>query len=187
MPDAATARLALWNDVDPERDIEYNEWHAREHVPERLTVPGMLWALRYGRVGGGTMPQYLTLYGLRDADVLDGAGYRRLLAEPTPASRSMRPALCNVARWVCALEVDEGIARFERLDVLTTSEATPAATKPRSAALLVASRITGAAELPWLVGGQAKTVQGKRLVALAHDGQELMWADAVFYRRLPVG
>jgi hypothetical protein len=187
MPEAATALLALWNDVDPVRDTEYNAWHAREHVPERLTVPGMLWALRYGRLRDGKMPQYLTLYGLRDVAVLDSAEYRRLLAEPTPASRAMRPALRNMARWVCALEVDGGIARFERLDVRTTAEAMPAVPTPCSTALLVASRIAGVAELPWLVDGQTQTVQGNVLTALAHDVQEPLWADAVFYGRLPVG
>jgi hypothetical protein len=186
MPDAAATLLALWNDVDPLREAEYNEWHAREHVPERLTVPGMLWALRYGRAGVGTMPRYPTLYGLRDTHVLDSAEYRRLLADPTPASRSMRPALRNIARWVCMLEVEQGIARFQRLDVRTALQrTTPAATT--SAALLVATRIADAANLPWLAGGQAQLVEGDHLMALAHDAEHPPWGDGVAYARLPAG
>ena len=89
MADAATALLALWNDVDPALEADYDDWHAREHVPERLTVPGMAWALRYRWIAGAAMPRYLTLYGLRDPAVLDGEPYQRLLREPTPASRRM--------------------------------------------------------------------------------------------------
>src|SRR4030095_38350 len=93
MRDAATALLALWNDVDPGFDAEYNDWHADEHVPERLTVPGILWGRRYGTGAGERMPRYLTLYGLQSADVLESAAYRQLLDQPTPLSRTMRPRL----------------------------------------------------------------------------------------------
>jgi hypothetical protein len=187
MPEAATALLALWNDVDPQRDAEYNQWHAREHVPERLTVPGMLWALRYGRVGAGAMPRYLTLYGLRDAAVLDSPQYRLLLAEPTPTSRAMRPALRHIARWVCQLEVEQGIDRFERIDVRTLSRVTSALLTPPATALLVATRIPDAKELPWLSAQQTQAVQGSRLEALAYEGAEPVWPDAAHYSRLPLG
>ena len=42
-----TAFLALWNDIAAARDAEYNLWHTREHVPERLSVPGILTGKRY--------------------------------------------------------------------------------------------------------------------------------------------
>jgi hypothetical protein len=32
--------LAVWADVDPEVEAEFNEWYDKEHVPERLAVPG---------------------------------------------------------------------------------------------------------------------------------------------------
>ena len=95
------AVLALWNDVAPELDAEYNEWHANEHVPERLTVPGMLWGRRYQRSGDSVAPRYLTIYGMRDARVVESEAYRLLLSQPTPMSARMRPHLCNLSRWVC--------------------------------------------------------------------------------------
>lgn len=187
MPEVATALLALWNDVDPQRETEYNDWHAREHVPERLTVPGMLWALRYAHAGGTTLPRYLTLYGLRHVAVLDSAAYQRLLAEPTPASRAMRPALRHIARWVCSLDVEQGIDRFDKLDVRVSAQAMDAPRALPATALLVATRIPGAADLPWLAGGQAQAVEGHGLQALAHAAAQPMWADAAAYSRLPVG
>jgi hypothetical protein len=95
-----TALLALWNDVDPIHDAEYNDWHANEHVPERLTVPGMLWGLRLLAMAGGAGPRYLTLYGLRDVQVLDSAAYQHLLAWPTPMSARMRRVMHNISRAV---------------------------------------------------------------------------------------
>lgn len=83
--------LSLWNGFDPRRLDEYNLWHTREHVPERLAVPGMLRARRYHR-GDGPLPGFLTLYELETNAVLDSAPYRALLEGPTPWSRGMRPS-----------------------------------------------------------------------------------------------
>ena len=47
MPLAGAALLALWNDIRREREAEYDRWHTREHVPERVAVSGMLGARRY--------------------------------------------------------------------------------------------------------------------------------------------
>jgi hypothetical protein len=83
--------LSLWNGIDPGRREEYDLWHTREHVPERLAVPGILRARRYHR-GEGPLPEFLTLYELASNAVLDSAPYRTLLETPTPWSRSMRPS-----------------------------------------------------------------------------------------------
>jgi len=176
MPEAgeenATALLALWNDVDPALDAAYNDWHAHEHVPERLTVPGILWALRYAASAGAAdapMPRYLTLYGLRDAQVLSSAPYRRLLEHPTPASRAMRPALRRLSRWVCSLDIDDGIERFPHLALRTTGRSAPTPARPAGGALLVATRIPEAAPLPWLAGDQASPIEGDRLEGFAYQ------------------
>ncbi|MEK8029158.1 hypothetical protein [Pseudaquabacterium rugosum] len=95
--------LALWNDVDPARADDYEHWHRHEHVPERCTVPGLHWGLRWARADDGPGPRFFTLYGLRDAQVLEEPAYQRLLTHPTPTSLSMRPALRNLQRWVCAV------------------------------------------------------------------------------------
>lgn len=92
--------LALWNGVDPSRTEEYNLWHAREHVPERLSVPGMCSARRYRRIAG-PMHEYLTLYNVEDTGVFSAPAYRHLLDNPTPWSRSMRPSFRGFLRICC--------------------------------------------------------------------------------------
>ena len=42
-----SAVLAIWNDIAPGGDAEFNHWHTREHVPERVGVPGFLRGRRY--------------------------------------------------------------------------------------------------------------------------------------------
>lgn len=180
MAEVATALLALWNDVDPARDAEYNTWHAVEHAPERLTVPGFLWARRYGRPRDGGLPPYLTLYGLRDAAVLDSAPYHRLLREPTPASRAMRPALTRLSRWVCALEATADLDGGARLAVWIGDE------RPTGAAGLLARRLPDAAPLPWLQAGLEDAVAGRWLRCLGVEAARGA-AGATLYDRLPIG
>ncbi|WP_295551131.1 DUF4286 family protein [uncultured Pseudacidovorax sp.] len=155
----AGALLALWNDVDPEVEADYEDWHANEHVPERLTVPGILDARRYAAMAPALRPRYLTLYALASAEVLDSAAYRHLLANPTPASARMRPHLRNVARWVCRLHhVAAGWAEGP-VHVRTGGDAAPMPAHA-PASLLVAEHLPQAPGLPWMASGQASKVEG---------------------------
>lgn len=97
---AAGAWLALWNGFDPARDAEYNDWHAREHVPERLTVPGMLRASRYQAVDDAIYP-YFTLYEMASIDVLASPQYQALLRHPTDWTRRMRSSFGELLRIPC--------------------------------------------------------------------------------------
>lgn len=92
--------LSLWNGVEPSRAREYHVWHTREHVPERVSVPGILGARRYTRLYG-SLPEFLTLYALENTGVLTSAPYQRLLNNPTEWSRSMRSSLRDFMRVCC--------------------------------------------------------------------------------------
>ena len=98
-----SAFLALWNGVAPGELAAYQAWHGIEHVPERLTVPGILAAWRY-QAGEGDDAGFFTLYDLADIGVLDSAAYRRLIDAPSPMSRRMRPHLTHFRRIVCRLD-----------------------------------------------------------------------------------
>jgi len=102
-----SAFLALWNDIDPARDDEYNLWHTREHVPERVSVPGILTGRRYV-ARGAALHRYFTLYELASLAVLSTPAYQDLVANPTPWSRSMRPSFRNFLRYPCATTLSLG-------------------------------------------------------------------------------
>ncbi len=102
-----SAFLALWNDVDPARDDEYNTWHTFEHVPERVGIDGILSGRRYVARERGE-DRYFTLYELASLEVLAGRGYLDVVEHPTAWSLSMRASMRNFQRHPCATRVSLG-------------------------------------------------------------------------------
>jgi hypothetical protein len=89
------AALGIWMDVDPVGLDDFNAWYRRQHLPERLSVPGFLRGRRYEITGTG--PRYFTLYETVDAAVLSSAPYLERLNAPTDWTRR---ALALVRRMV---------------------------------------------------------------------------------------
>lgn len=197
MSETTGALLALWNDVTPELDASYNDWHANEHVPERLGVPGMLWGYRFQAQPETSGPRYLTLYGMRDVQVLESDPYRRLLSHPTPASARMRPHLHNVSRWVCQVrrmfgDLSTDYLKLWTLASLFEAERMSAVATATAGASLLAEHVPAAAPLPWLGAGQAHAIQGQWLFALGASEKptavdDLTATHAWTYSALPVG
>jgi hypothetical protein len=106
-----SAFLALFNDFDPARDEEYNEWHSREHVPERLTVPGIARARRYVSRDDAQFP-YFTLYEMESTATMLSQPYLHLLDHPSRWSATMRPSFRQFLRIPCGsmASVGEGLA-----------------------------------------------------------------------------
>jgi hypothetical protein len=109
----ASAFLALWNGHTQALDSRaYNTWHAFEHVPERLSVPGMCWAERYA-VDPGVVTERpcFTWYGMADLGVLSHPAYQDLLDHPTPWSAHVRPHLTAFHRRPCTWLGRVGVGR----------------------------------------------------------------------------
>ena len=107
MPLQGSAFLALWNDVDPKRDAEYNVWHTFEHVPERVGIAGILAGRRYA-ARERNENRYFTLYELEALAALAGPEYADVVEHPTEWSLSMRPALRQFQRSPCATLISLG-------------------------------------------------------------------------------
>src|SRR5271163_3694435 len=58
----------VYVDIDAQHVQEFNEWYSKEHLPELLSVPGILSAARYEAVKGG--PQHLACYELESVAVM---------------------------------------------------------------------------------------------------------------------
>ena len=78
------AVVAIWNDITPEGRRTFIEWHNREHIPERVAIPGFHRGRRYVAIEAS--PEYFTLYEARDAGVLVSDAYLERLNAPTPWS-----------------------------------------------------------------------------------------------------
>src|SRR5437763_1352011 len=93
-----TAFVAIWQDLAPEAREEYCEWHTRQHVPERLGIPGFLRARRFIARQGG--PEFFTLYELNEVETATGEDYLHRLNNPTEWTRRVMPNFRNMARSV---------------------------------------------------------------------------------------
>ena len=100
------AAMLLFYDIVPAQVAEHDEWHTREHFPERVAIPGFIRAQRWVAVEGA--PRYLVIYEVDDLDVLSGVAYRDRLDHPTPWTRRMMPHFRGMTRGFCTLDFRHG-------------------------------------------------------------------------------
>ena len=90
------AVLAIWFAIDPAGLEDFDRWYARQHLPERLSIPGFLRGRRYAVAGDG--PPFLTLYELGDGSVPTSAAYLERLNNPTDWTRRVLPTFRHMIR-----------------------------------------------------------------------------------------
>jgi len=100
------AILAVWNEVDPEFEDDFNDWYLREHIIERTSVPGLFRGRRY-RADAGS-PRYMAFYEAETMDVLTQGAYREQLANPTEWTRRIMPRFRFAQRGLCDVAVSLG-------------------------------------------------------------------------------
>lgn len=109
MAGAHPGLLAVWNDITPGDEGEFNAWYEEEHFPERLGVPGFLTARRYRDAEAAL--RYAAFYDTASLAVLTSAAYLERLANPTPRTRAIMPHFRNMARAACEIVADVGSHR----------------------------------------------------------------------------
>src|ERR1700745_2860715 len=65
--------VGIWNGIAPEGRTEFFEWHNREHMPERVGIPGFRRGRRYIAKYGE--PEFFTLYETDSPEGLAGTDY----------------------------------------------------------------------------------------------------------------
>ena len=93
------AAVLIWNDVAPEGRVEFYDWHDKEHIPERLALPGFRRGRRLRKAGHS--PEWLTIYEAADVSALVSPEYLARLNAPTPATVAALEHFRNTARAVC--------------------------------------------------------------------------------------
>lgn len=91
----AQGLLAVWTDIAPEAEREFNDWYNTEHIPQLLGIPGFLSGRRYQAVEGE--PRYLALYELTNVEVLKSDAFRQVRESPTEWSKKIIPLFRNTA------------------------------------------------------------------------------------------
>ena len=93
------AALAMWWDMAAHARADFEHWHAHEHFPERLGIPGFRRASRWRGADGGA--GVFVLYELEDRAVLSSAAYLARLNAPTPWSTRLMPEHRHMVRSQC--------------------------------------------------------------------------------------
>ena len=98
--------LLVCTNVDPVHDDDFNRWYDREHVKERLAIPGFVSGARYQTVRGSR--RYLGLYCTTSLAVFGTAAYQQALQHPTAWSVTNLARMQNPMRRVCSIEMETG-------------------------------------------------------------------------------
>lgn len=101
------AFIIMWHDIAAEADGEYNAWHTRQHMPERLDHPGFLRSRR-GINRGADHQIYFTLYEGEALDTFVSPEYAQSLNNPTEWTQTVAPHFRNFLRMACEVRSTSG-------------------------------------------------------------------------------
>jgi hypothetical protein len=116
MPMAGKGMLLTSMNIDAANEAEFNRWYDREHLEERVAIPGFLEARRYVAHEGN--PRYLSLYSTETFDVLDSPAYRTALANQTAWSKANIARFQNMIRAVARITISRGTGRGAALGIV---------------------------------------------------------------------
>ncbi|MBV8535060.1 MAG: hypothetical protein JO128_05675 [Alphaproteobacteria bacterium] len=101
-----TGVLAIWNGITDAAEVEFIKWHVREHIPERVGIPGFLRGRRYIAVEG--QPKYFNFYETESPDTLVSPAYRARLNAPTPWTQAVIKEFRDMSRTICEVTASVG-------------------------------------------------------------------------------
>jgi len=123
MTGSPNGMLFVATDIATQDEADFNQWYDREHVEERVRVPGFLSGTRYQALHGGR--KYLGLYKTESLASFTSAAYRAAFTQQTPWSVAsldkMRDPLCRV----CAVEAVTGQGCGSYLAIVNLTPAQP--------------------------------------------------------------
>ena len=159
-----TGVLAIWNGIAPEAEDDFVAWHVREHIPERVGLPGFLRGRRYVALDGH--PKYFNFYETAAASDLSSPAYVARLNAPTAWTRRVVAHFTDTSRTICAVAWSLGTGEGGWIEAIVLEAASPNFQKAMRAGLQPA-----VAALPGIVGlhllegqkpaGQADTAEKK--------------------------
>lgn len=101
------AVISIWNDIDPEIEMEYESWYQRDHLRDRVCNPGFRSGRRY-RLIEGAGRQYFTFSDLDSIRVLTSSYYLDRLANPTALTQKVMPHFRRLIRLPAEVSLDMG-------------------------------------------------------------------------------
>ena len=163
--------LAIWFDeIDPAGETDFNEWYVRQHLPERLSVPGFMRGRRYAAVDAGA--PYFTFYETANAAVLGSQALLERLNNPTDWTRRVLPRVRamtrtsyeliaaspedRVGKRMVTARIDPDAAQCSQVEARLEREALPAVTS--------LGGVMGCALYASYAGGTGLVTEERRLI-----------------------
>jgi hypothetical protein len=104
MPLHGKGMLIVFCEVKARDERDFNEWYNREHIDERVNLPGFHRGRRYVAVRGS--PRYLATYECDTVDDLATRGYLALLANQTPWTQAVMARFTRFTRLTVRVQAD---------------------------------------------------------------------------------
>ncbi|WP_421994890.1 hypothetical protein [Reyranella sp.] len=104
MPLHGKGMLVVFCEVKARDERDFNEWYNREHIDERVNLPGFHRGRRYVAVRGS--PKYLATYECDTAEDLATPGYLALLANQTPWTQAVMAKFTRFNRLTLRIQAD---------------------------------------------------------------------------------
>lgn len=101
------AQLFVWSDIDPDHETDFNQWYDREHMEERVRIPGFTGARRYRAVSGSAR-RYLALYRASSLADFTSDAYRKAFTKQTQWSVTNFGRMSNTRRRVMHVAQEGG-------------------------------------------------------------------------------
>lgn len=99
--------LLICHDFPAEDEADFNEWYIREHMPERVLLPGFNRGRRFQSIGEG--PKFLAIYETTDRGALSSESYLKLVRNFDARSRGFVPRFQSASRTVSIVRTSEGL------------------------------------------------------------------------------
>jgi hypothetical protein len=146
--------LAIWNGIAAEAEADFVAWHIREHIPERVAVPGFLRGRRYVSERG--YPRYFNFYEVETPETLLSPNYLERLNAPTEWTRRVVRHFRDTSRTICRVAASLGLGDGAYIATLRLSPQDA----PQPFAAAIAPWLTRIADPPAIVAVHLLEGQG---------------------------
>jgi hypothetical protein len=113
--------LVFWHGIAPHAEDEFVEWHVREHIPERVALPGFLRGRRYVAVDGH--PKFFNFYETSTTADLASPIYRERLNAPSEWTKKVVAHFVDTSRTICDVTASIGVGEGGFVETLRLSSA----------------------------------------------------------------
>ncbi len=162
--------LAIWNGIAPSAEDDFVAWHVREHIPERVGLPGFLRGRRYVAIDGA--PKYFNFYETADTSALTSDAYRARLNAPTDWTRRVVAEFTDTSRTVCDLATSFGRGEGAWIETIRLSTQANASAFKTAIAEKILRPVSGA---PGIVG--AHLLQGQQAASQGDTAEKKLRAQ----------